>query len=195
MEYEWPGNIRELRNLIESMVVLAPGSVIRAEDIPLDVRETSGRALLPVQAGELTATDGAEGVALPQMEFLFRTLVDMKIDLEDLRSEFDRFRSRYAAGDAPTWEDRADPLVPSDPLYAGITAIEVSGSRDDEVDGPAAIRVEPEMTMADIEREAIALALEAVGNNRRKAAERLGIGERTLYRKIKEYGLDEDRSD
>jgi transcriptional regulator with PAS, ATPase and Fis domain len=195
MEYEWPGNIRELRNLIESMVVLAPGSVIRAEDIPLDVRETSGRALLPVQAGELTSADGAEGVALPQMEFLFRTLVDMKIDLEDLRSEFDRFRSWYAAGEAPAWEDGVDPVVTSDPLYAGITAIEVSGSRDDEVDSTAAIRIDPEMTMADIEREAIALALESVGNNRRKAAERLGIGERTLYRKIKEYGLEGGRSD
>ena len=44
-------------------------------------------------------------------------------------------------------------------------------------------------TMSDVEREAIAIALREVGGNRRKAAERLGIGERTLYRKIKEYGL------
>ena len=181
MDYEWPGNIRELRNLVESMVVLAPGSVIQAGDIPLDVRETSGRALLPVPAGELSPAEGAEGVALPQMEFLFRTLVDMKIDLEDLRSEFERFRTRYAGGEAPVWDEGAP---------AGITAIEVSGSRDDEEEPSAAIRIDPEMTMADIEREAIALALEAVGHNRRKAAERLGIGERTLYRKIKEYGLD-----
>jgi DNA-binding NtrC family response regulator len=46
------------------------------------------------------------------------------------------------------------------------------------------------MTMADIEREAIALALQDSDGNRRKAAERLGIGERTLYRKLKEYGLE-----
>ena len=177
------------------MVVLAPGAVIQAEDIPLDVRETSGRSLLPVQAGDLAPTDVAEGVAIPQMEFLFRTLVDMKIDLEDLRSEFDRFRTRYTAGGAPVWEDGTEPVVAPEPLYAGIAAIEVSGSRDDEVDGSAAIQVEPEMTMADIERQAIVLALEAVGGNRRKAAERLGIGERTLYRKIKEYDLDGGRSD
>ena len=46
------------------------------------------------------------------------------------------------------------------------------------------------MTMADIEREAIVLALRESEGNRRKAAERLGIGERTLYRKLKEYGIE-----
>ena len=46
------------------------------------------------------------------------------------------------------------------------------------------------MTMADIEREAIVLALHESEGNRRKAAERLGIGERTLYRKLKEYGIE-----
>jgi transcriptional regulator of acetoin/glycerol metabolism len=44
--------------------------------------------------------------------------------------------------------------------------------------------------MEDLEREAIIAALDDVGGNRRKAAERLGIGERTLYRKIRKFGLD-----
>jgi DNA-binding NtrC family response regulator len=47
------------------------------------------------------------------------------------------------------------------------------------------------MTMQDLEREAIALALRQVDGNRRRAAQLLGIGERTLYRKIKEYGIEE----
>jgi two-component system response regulator HydG len=46
------------------------------------------------------------------------------------------------------------------------------------------------MTMEDMEREAIRVALGEVGGNRRKAAERLGIGERTLYRKIQRFGLE-----
>lgn len=49
----------------------------------------------------------------------------------------------------------------------------------------------PGMTMEDLEREAIRAALESVGGNRRKASELLEIGERTLYRKIKKFGLDE----
>jgi len=193
LDYEWPGNIRELRNLIESMVVLAPGSMIRAEDIPLDVRETSGRALLPISSDDsaaVLASGAPEGLtSLPQMEFLFRTLVEMKIDLEDLRSEFDRFRSSYSAGDVPVWEPVAGEATAADLMYPGIEAIEVSGGQEDDSDGQPSIQLEPEMTMADIERQAIAIALAAVAGNRRKAAERLGIGERTLYRKIKEYGI------
>ena len=49
----------------------------------------------------------------------------------------------------------------------------------------------PGMTMEDLEREAIRAALESVGGNRRRASELLQIGERTLYRKIKKFGLDE----
>ena len=193
LDYEWPGNIRELRNLIESMVVLAPGSVIRAEDIPLDVRETSGRALLPVPSGGLAGDlvmDRTEGAPpLPQMEFLFRTLVDMKIDLDDLRSEFDRFRSGYTAGEASGWDRRA-PDVSGDTTYPGIEAIEVSGHSEEDLGPTSSIRFDPGMTMADLEKQAISIALSSVGGNRRKAAERLGIGERTLYRKIKDYGIE-----
>ncbi len=49
----------------------------------------------------------------------------------------------------------------------------------------------PGMTMQDLEREAITTALRQVRGNRRRAAEALGIGERTLYRKMKEYGIEE----
>jgi DNA-binding NtrC family response regulator len=52
------------------------------------------------------------------------------------------------------------------------------------------IRVTPDMTMDEVEREAIRIALEEMDGNRRKAAERLGIGERTLYRKLRQYDLD-----
>lgn len=195
LDYEWPGNVRELRNLIESMVVLAPGSMIRAEDIPLDIRETSGRTLLPVSLGDpsvLVVADGSEGVpALPQMDFLFRTLVEMKIDLEDLRSQFDRFKTRYSAEDTPVWDAVTGEPTAVDSVFAGMAAIEVSGGREGELDAQPSIQVEPEMTMAEIERQAIAIALASVAGNRRKAAERLGIGERTLYRKIKKYEIGE----
>ncbi|MDO8667282.1 MAG: helix-turn-helix domain-containing protein, partial [Gemmatimonadales bacterium] len=60
--------------------------------------------------------------------------------------------------------------------------------------GPEAIIYEPGMRMADVERAAIAAALRATRGNRRKAAEALGIGERTLYRKLKEYHLEGDAS-
>jgi DNA-binding NtrC family response regulator len=199
LDYAWPGNVRELRNLIESMVVLAPGSIIGAEDIPPEIRFSSGRQLLPgSETGALPTLVGVDqdetgtGLQLPQVEFLFRTLVDMKIDLEDLRSEFERFRQRYRHEGS----DRPSPIGPEP------RSIEIRGRSLDDgpqsetpwegLDTPSApaIAVGPEMTMSDIEREAIALALRESDGNRRKAAERLGIGERTLYRKLKEYGLE-----
>ncbi|MFW6083956.1 MAG: sigma-54 interaction domain-containing protein [Gemmatimonadota bacterium] len=197
LDYEWPGNVRELRNLVESMVVLAPGAVIQAEDIPLAVRETSGRALLPVRSGESVAAalpvEAGEGRGvgqLPQMEFLFRTLVEMKIDLEDLRAEFERFRSRYGEGDDAAWEGAGEgKSVALESALSDLAPIEI-GTADDEGDGPPSIELEPDMTMADVERAAIRIALDEVDGNRRRAAERLGIGERTLYRKLKEYEID-----
>ena len=200
LEYDWPGNVRELRNLVESMVVLAPGDVIRAEDIPAEIRYGSGRTSLTLSA--LGADGGAEtGGAIvpvgsakleavqPQLEFIFRTLVEMKIDLEDLRGEFDRFllRGGTSKGGVATPHALREPIVIDAATDSGESAQVGSPEASPETDS---IQFDPEMTMADIEREAIRFTLNAVGGNRRKAAERLQIGERTLYRKLREYGLD-----
>jgi DNA-binding NtrC family response regulator len=190
LDYEWPGNIRELRNLIESMVVLAPGSLIRAEDIPTEIRSGGGRGLLPVRADTITppvvsTTDASQ---LPQMEFIFRTLVELKLDVEDLRREFDRYKREH-----PELLELAARTAPD------LRAIEVPepGSTFEEFDGEdevaaeePAIAFRPGMTMSELEREAIVATLREVGGNRRKAAEKLQIGERTLYRKLKEYEIE-----
>jgi DNA-binding NtrC family response regulator len=191
LEYDWPGNVRELRNLVESMVVLAPGAVIRAVDIPPEIRTGTGRSLLPTPSiasvVALEAVPGEEGAVaarIPQMEFIFRTLVEMKMDLEDLRSEFERYRGRHPelVGGPPLIDLEIEPIEISDSIADTVPA-SFSG------DPARAIRLTPDMTMDDVERETIRIALEEVKGNRRKAAERLGIGERTLYRKLKQYEL------
>ena len=60
----------------------------------------------------------------------------------------------------------------------------------DDLSEETEIAFQPGMTMADLEREAIVATLKEVGGNRRKAAEKLQIGERTLYRKLKEYDIE-----
>jgi DNA-binding NtrC family response regulator len=191
LEYDWPGNVRELRNLVESMVVLAPGSVIRAVDIPPEIRSGRGRSLLPTPAiAALVAFDepsgdGAVTARIPQMEFIFRTLVEMKMDLEDLRSEFERYRGRHAelTGGPSILDLGVEPIEISEGGSVALIELEADESSP-------AILLTPEMTMDDVEREVIRIALTEVRGNRRKAAERLGIGERTLYRKLKQYGLE-----
>ena len=199
MRYDWPGNIRELRNLVESMVVLAPGSVIRAEDIPEEIRSGSREVLLPVRglAPPVHASDGGD-LPLPQMEFVFRTLVELKMDVEDLKSEFERYRAEHPELLEPGVSLTGSGIeVPSHAEIAdleGSLGVPIGEPADDgeEVREEAVGHIEfvPGMTMSELEREAIVATLKSVGGNRRKAAEKLQIGERTLYRKLKEYQIE-----
>jgi len=166
VDADWPGNVRQLRNLVESMVVLAPEGEIRASDIPRDIRER-GRGL-PVRVAGAT-----RDVAGQELEFIFRSLVELKLQVEELRRRLD---------------DRAPQRVEVIEVGPGsgivpVQAIEAEPAPEAEVVYRAG------MTMADVERAAIEAALRQTKGNRRKAAEVLGIGERTLYRKLKEYAL------
>jgi DNA-binding NtrC family response regulator len=202
-DYVWPGNVRELRNLVESMVVLAHGRTIGPNDIPAEVRSGRGRSLLPAPISRATPTALAKGRDLrPELEFVFRTLVDLRVDMDDLRREFEAYR-RETALMVPdrAWARPAAWEVSAHAAELPNPALHLSEGEDDEhevaaftepsaagADGEVVFR--PGMTMEDMEREAIRAALDAVGGNRRKAAEMLDIGERTLYRKISKYGLD-----
>jgi DNA-binding NtrC family response regulator len=193
--YDWPGNVRELKNLIESMVVLAPGRVVRPEDIPPDIRDARGRSrLLPVPISRPVATEGA--APSPELEFIFHTLMQLRIDVEELRRQFDdyrRTRPELPASFPPyPLSPAAYVTASSSPGFGGarhIEDIEPEPSPEDIEAEHDVVVFRPGMTIADLERNAIVAALKEVAGNRRKAAEMLGMGERTLYRKIKEYGI------
>ena len=224
--YDWPGNVRELRNLIESMVVLAPGRRIEARDIPDEVRNPRSRGILPAPIPRpMSITRGEakeeESSIRPELEFVFRTLVNLRMDIDDLRRDFQRYKEetqRPGGGEVevlPSGDMRESSflreILPGDMRSERDEAegSEVAGAQEEEPfpsQGQAAERAmgdeaveedglgvvyRPGMTMEDVEAETIRLTLKEAGGNRRKAAEQLGIGERTLYRKIRKYGLDE----
>jgi DNA-binding NtrC family response regulator len=188
MRYDWPGNVRELKNLVESMVVLSPGRIIQPQDIPPEIRSpvASHVNLLPAP---VPRSEDTRGTPAPELEFIFRTLIQLRMDMDDLRRQFDDYRTHHT--DLPP---TMAPVYANVPLMPAGRAIEVpsverNGSHDDDVDDESAIVFRPGITMAELEKEAITAALKQVAGNRRKAAEMLGLGERTLYRKIKEYGI------
>ncbi|MBR9989594.1 MAG: sigma-54-dependent Fis family transcriptional regulator [Gemmatimonadetes bacterium] len=185
--YDWPGNVRELRNLVESMVVLAPGQVIRPEDIPPDIRDARGRSrLLPVPLTRSNAGDEPSGTP-PELEFIFHTLVQLRVDVEDLRHQFDEYRQSHAEVQSGFSGLTLPPPTASTRMH--IVDIEPEPTAEDLAAEHDVVVFRPGMTLADLEKNAITAALREVAGNRRKAAEMLGMGERTLYRKIKEYGL------
>ncbi len=262
-EYAWPGNVRELRNLVESMVVLSPGREIGPDDIPAQVRSPGSSPLLPVPTPGPGPAEGDSAQLRPQLEFVFRTLVELRVDMDDLRREFEAYRQEHRFDEAllpgetgrveivaPRVDASAtelEPPPPTEPAQAAEAPIPVldapsghdapatpaadespdeglaadrppdhaaapdqspaapSATSEDvaqpaerppqpEPPEPAArsggIVLQPGMTLEDIEREAILAALEEVDGSRRHAARLLGIAERTLYRKIRRYGLE-----
>src|SRR5207248_5977561 len=152
-------------NLIESMVVLAPEGEIRADDIPRDIRER-GRGL------PMRLVGATRDVAGQELEFIFRSLGELKLQVEELRRRLEERPQRVevievgpGSGLTSVAPDETEPVPEGEVVYrAG-------------------------MTKAEVERAAIEAALRQTKGNRRKAAEILGIGERTLYRKLKEYAL------
>ena len=211
VDYPWPGNVRELRNLVESMVVLAPGREIGPADIPPQIRE-GGSRLLPVPIGPVVrAHAGAEG---RELEFIVRSLLELKLQVEELRRRMDEASQPMPgalAGGVAGHLTHLPPHLAAPHGAAGPIGGQVHGQWIGEVrasggfpglvggiepiaEAPVDVGVtlRPGMTMAEIERAAIESALRNTRGNRRKAAEVLQIGERTLYRKLREYHLVPD---
>jgi len=190
--YDWPGNVRELKNLIESMVVLSPGVTIRPEDIPPEIRHQVGRSRLlpvPIPRAGTAATQPA-----PELEFVFRTLVQLRMDVEDLRHQFDEYRQVHPELGPAVHRPF---ILPGSRLASAPAPVEILAesvpsaypAERDTADEHEVVVYRPGMTLQDLEKNAIVAALREVAGNRRKAAEMLGMGERTLYRKIKDYGI------
>jgi DNA-binding NtrC family response regulator len=188
VDYAWPGNVRELRNLVESMVVLAPGRKVMPADIPSEVRNRGRESRLPVLVRSPEKPESPTA-APAELEFILRTIFDLRMDVDDLRRELEAFRDRHRHEVPITVGGGYGALAPVPPLLAyDPRTTELQEPEDVEEEGVVVFR--PGMTMQDLEREAITTALRHVAGNRRRAAEALGIGERTLYRKLKEYGIE-----
>lgn len=180
LDYDWHGNVRELRNVIESLIVLERGEKIDASTLikylqPSPTPSVSS-SLVPISQSVQKSADH-----LTQQELIYRALLQLQADMNDVKSLLLKLSERQA-----TPEPKGDtPLLlpePEKPRQESLRELLQSfyDRRADEDHPPS---------LQELERYAIEQTLKRVGGSRRKAAKILGITERTLYRKIQEYDL------
>lgn len=158
LQYDWPGNIRELKNFIESLVLLKKGSRIDLSDLPDNMCITNNDDYpLPVKLNK--PHDQAE------RELIYAALLGLRADINDLKNMIGETLSKVKHQDA-SYRYHA-------PLTDITEYINKNGEPDDDI------------SVERFEVEAIREALKRYNGNRRLAAKALGMSERTLYRKLK----------
>jgi transcriptional regulator with GAF, ATPase, and Fis domain len=133
-------------------------------------------------------TERAEG---RELEFILRSLLELKLQVEEMRRRIDD--DRVVGGGVPSRASFIGEVPAPGGVGVGVADEGFVGAigPQNEPPPPNVVTIPPGTKMAEVERAVIEAALKETRGNRRRAAEVLGIGERTLYRKIKEYRLPE----
>ena len=185
--YPWPGNIRQLKNVTEQMSIIERKRTIDEQTVASYLPDTmlSG---LPVLLRD--QQDQGKSVGTFERELIYKYLSEMKDEVKELKEmvnkmammKDDKLQSDIHDEDIPVKISHAYAL-------AGPKTIAVTTSKKEMalIDEPEV--VDDSCSLVETEKELVKKALIKHNNNRRKAAEELGISERTLYRKINEFGL------
>ena len=182
LKYKWPGNVRQLKNITEQMSVLSTTRVIDAETlskfIPQDKESTQLATTTP------TGSHSYES----EREILYKILYELRGNVSDLRREMTNLRKQI--DDNRTLDNFAaaqqvHALQPA--TFSPYQDVEAEEIREN---GSTQHEQNESLNLSDIGRQVVEKALERNGGNRKKAAQELGISDRTLYRRIKQYGLD-----
>ncbi|MGL5937192.1 MAG: sigma-54 interaction domain-containing protein [Phocaeicola sp.] len=191
LEYAWPGNIRQLKNVTEQISIVETNreitDLILNSYLPTQLIGTH----LPMLSGAKPAEKSFES----EREILYQVLFDMRRDVTELKKLVNELMADRGALDGTSvqsvnpaagslYPDSIQTLVgTSSPL----STIDIGHPRDEI----SYAEIEPEtLSLDDMEREVIRKALDKHHGKRKQAAADLQISERTLYRKIKEYGLE-----
>lgn len=191
-QQQWAGNIRQLRNIAEQLSVLEQERTITAPLL---------RQYLPSIKANLPAVINPKesgGDFASEREILYKVLFDMKADLNDLKklthelmnsSNMDQAKVQHEGLIQKIYgeEETSDEALPFQPSYDSEFE---SNSYNDTFDYAEEVQEAETLSLQDKELELIVKALERNKGRRKAAAAELGISERTLYRKIKQFDLD-----
>lgn len=196
MSYKWPGNVRQLKNITEQMSVLVKDREINAQLLQQFIPRDPESTQLALVSSQGTHSYESERDILYKILYELRGNVsDLRRDMNSLRKQLDEARKQSAPVpyQAPmhALDDKtaAYPNVsPRTHVPAPLTTAHPQAYPEEAIVEEV---TEPEcLNLNDIGRKMVEKALERNGGNRKKAARELGISDRTLYRRIKQYGLD-----
>ncbi|WP_278794999.1 sigma-54 interaction domain-containing protein [Hoylesella nanceiensis] len=197
LRYKWPGNVRQLKNITEQMSVLSTEREIDAKAltqfIPEDPESTE---LAPISKNGSHSYES-------EREILYKILYELRGNVSDLRQEMANLRKQLdetqhlnsVGGFNAKLSNVAneEEHLPASEVHPVVRHHAVTLNPLPIVDAEAEEIAEPKsLNLNDFERKMVVEALEKNGGNRKKAARDLGISDRTLYRRIRQYGLDEE---
>ena len=185
MRYKWPGNVRQLKNITEQISILSPDRTITpdilARFIPQD-QETTQLATIHKEGDHSFENE---------REILYKILFELRGNVNDMRREMGALKKQIEevqSGSKQTVGDSlpSTQLAPIQPITPITPALE-----DAEAEEYIEPEKEPEnLNLNDLGKQMLEKALERNKGNRKKAAQELGISDRTLYRRLKQYGLE-----
>lgn len=184
MKYKWPGNVRQLKNITEQISILSTDRQITADAImrfiPQD-QETTQLATIRTKDDHSFENE---------REILYKILFELRSNVNDMRREISTLKKQIHDGQ-PTPANDTTGIATTQ--LATINTIQPIQPRMEVAEAEEYVEPEKEpetLNLNDWSRQALEKALERNGGNRKKAALELGISDRTLYRRLKQYGLD-----
>lgn len=196
--YYWAGNIRQLRNVTEHVCLMETGTTISAERLRQYLPDNEFNRT-PMLASHAQESFAGTGMSDQERDMLYKLLDAMRKDIADLHIQVADLQNKQAAAAATMVKPH--PMASTD--ISDSTPIRHADNReefvaaeeyreDDNFASSTVISSQPQSkeSLEDIEKRSIFDALRRNRNSRKMAAQELGISERTLYRKIKDYGIE-----
>ena len=196
MRYKWPGNVRQLKNITEQISILSTDRTITPEIlarfIPQDQEST--------QLATITTKANTDHSFESEREILYKILFELRGNVNDLRRDMGMLKKRLEEVQSTPIITKNETAI-STPQNTTITQPQIyiqqpSARKPVTEDAIAEEYIEPakepeNLNLSVLGRQMIEKALERNGGNRKNAAQELGISDRTLYRRLKQFGLDD----
>jgi transcriptional regulator with PAS, ATPase and Fis domain len=193
--YFWPGNIRQLKNIAEQISIIEKSREINSDTLLKYLPQFSSSNVPSVSSSNNFST--SSGIDANDRELLFKVIRDMRTELNELKKiVFDLVTSNSVNTDISSLSTDLQ-LVKNRPVYnkdiintgSGLTIHQPNLQTN--TSSPQTIEVEETLSLQDKEIDMIKKALKKYKGKRKNAAKELGISERTLYRKINEFNIEE----